>query len=201
MLLNALSVIGVLGLSVAIAAASEVFWHKFLFHRRQDGINRFLARLWGYDVAAHREHHRVSRASLEDPETPLEEYWVQTPSNVGLAWLLACLVECTILRLVGVRVGWMFLGVTLLLALFVFWYRFEDHFHAGMHKSEYFNARIRGRFYERWFDYCKSMHALHHTDASCNYGFIFFPIGDLVVGTFRSAAKERQRRSVRLESE
>jgi len=176
-------------LSFLATALSEVLWHKWLFHRKKDGINKLIVRIWKFDVDTHKEHHLICRERIEDAVDDISTYWVQKPSNVFVAGLIAFLLQACLLLALGFSHQLILFSASFNIILFTFWYQFEDHFHAGMHKKYYYDAHIKNTWQERWFKYCKRLHIIHHRNEKYNFGFIFFPVGDLLLGTYRHTYK------------
>jgi hypothetical protein len=190
-MLEILKIIAIFLFSLVITALSEVLWHKKLFHPKKNGINRYLANLWNYDVDTHKDHHEICKERMEDSILDIEEYWVQKISNVFIAGFVAFVIEGTILFFLTSNKLDVILSGLFLALLFSIWYKFEDHFHIAMHKKHYYEKYIAGTWQNKWFMYCKRLHIIHHRDASVNFGFIFFPIGDIILGTYKHVYKKR----------
>ena len=180
-------------LAYVAAALSEVFWHKYLFHSNSIG-GRFLSGLWGYNPNTHAEHHTICRSSMEDQVVADAEYWVQRPSNVAVAAIFAVALELALLAALQFASWVLLLNAVLTFVLFWFWYLFEDHFHLAMHKKAYYQRHIEGTWQQGWLRYLRRLHAIHHRDSTCNYGFVFFPVGDLLIGTYRPRFKKLRSR-------
>ena len=179
-------------LAFVAVALSEVLWHKYLFHSNSVG-RRFLSELWGYDPDTHDEHHAICHGAMEDRVTDNAEYWVQQPSNVYAGALVAVLFELPILFFLQFETWVLLLNTVLTFAMFWFWFKFEDHFHLAMHKKDYYQNKIEGTWQQGWFKYLKRLHAIHHRDPAYNFGFVFFPVGDLLIGTYRPTYKKLRR--------
>ncbi len=182
-------------LAFIAVALSEVLWHKYLFHSDSIG-RRFLSGLWGYDPDTHDHHHQICKIAMEDKEVADDEYWVQQPSNVVAGAMVAVLFELPILYLLQFETWALSLNVALTFAMFWCWYKLEDHFHLAMHKNAYYQSNIEGTWQQGWFKYLKRLHAIHHRDPGSNFGFVFFPVGDLLIGTYRSTYKKWRKSDV-----
>lgn len=182
-MLIALEVIFCLAMSIVGTALGECLFHKYLFHK-DVSLLRNIPKLWNYTPSKHTHHHKVCFQEMEDKMDPEEDYWVQRPSNVFIAGCIIFSVESVLLWAFGL--GWPFFLMTAIFtaASLTFWYKFEDHFHLAMHKNDYYMKNIHGTWKDSWFKYCKSLHEIHHKNFSYNYGFVFFPIGDLILGTY-----------------
>ncbi len=179
-------------LSLISVALCEVLAHKYLFHKKSS-LARFLTKLWRYNPTTHVRHHKICFSSMEDQKEEDHTYWVQRPSNVLAAGIFTCLLEFLLLYALRMGVGFYLFTGCLTLFLFFFWYKFEDHFHIAMHKNDYYMKHIHGTWQNPWFQYAKRLHELHHKDPLCNFGFIFFPIGDLLIGSFCNSLKGEKR--------
>ncbi len=170
----------------AIATScAEAVLHRFLFHKKLPLVSYLLA-IWHYTQSKHRHHHIVCHSQMEDHQDPLEDYWVQRPSNVAAAGFGTYLLEVLILWAVGFTWPYLLLTGFFTILTFAFWYKFEDHFHVAMHKSEYYQQHIEGTWQDPWFQYAKRLHTIHHKNTHYNYGFVLFPVGDLLMGTYCS---------------
>ncbi len=176
-------------LSLVSVSVAECLFHKYLFHKKISFISKF-TKLWNYDPVQHTHHHKVCFDHIEDTEDPEEGYWVQRPSNVIVVGSFLYILELFLLWVIGFE--WPFFIVSALFTIFMgtFWYKFEDHFHLAMHKTAYYKKNIEGTWQDSWFKYCKRLHEIHHKNFQYNYGFVFFPIGDIILGTFRNDFKK-----------
>jgi hypothetical protein len=194
-----LKVLIVVLMSLLLTALSEVFWHKYLFHSKPDVFKRYLTSRWGYELDEHTRHHTICKDRMEDNVCTHEEYKVQHLSNVYAAASVAYSVQAAILWLLGFSaVYYCFAGVSTF-GLFTFWYMFEDHFHLAMHKRDYYQKRIANTWQDKWFRYARRLHIIHHRDPGVNYGFVFFPLGDLLLGTYRHSYKHYVRKANKYE--
>lgn len=186
-----IEVTGIFLISILLTAMSEVFWHKFLFHNPHDRFSKRIAKLWNYEILSHQIHHTICKRLLEDKVRPIEGYWVQSPSNVFCAGVIGFGIQLMLLYFFGFFNTLSFVVSALSnIFTYTFWYFFEDHFHIAMHKRDYYEANIKNTWQDRWFKYCKRLHAIHHRDERYNLGFIFFPLGDLILGTYRHYYKK-----------
>ncbi len=178
-------------LSVISISLTEALWHKFLFHSGSK-LGERISNLWSYDPSTHLAHHEYCKNYMEDRVRAEETYWVHRPSNVTAAFLVAFAIEMLLLYIVHFP-GWTY-WVTFILTMstFTFWYKFEDHFHLAMHKKRYYQEKIQNTWQDKWFCYLKRCHAIHHRNSKYNLGFVFFPIGDLILGTYRHTYKSIQ---------
>ena len=175
-------------LAIISVSLSEVLWHNILFHSGSK-IGKLISSIWNYDPKTHLEHHQNCCDQMEDKVVLEEKYWVQRPSNVAAAFLVAFAIEAFLILIVRFP-AWTYLATFLLTAAaFTFWYKFEDHFHLGMHKKKYYEEKIKNTWQNKWFLYTKRCHAIHHRNGKCNLGFVFFPIGDLLIGTYKHRYK------------
>lgn len=170
-------------MAVLSAGLAEALFHKWLFHSKMKWVPK-ITKMWDYNPSKHTDHHRLCYKHLEDKENDVDTYWIQRPTNVFAAWVVTCLVQSAILLLIGFSWHYLVLMAVLNVATFAFWYKFEDHFHVGMHKPEYYMKYIHNTWQDSWFKYCKDLHEIHHKNANLNFGFIYFPIGDLLLGTY-----------------
>ncbi len=182
-------------LAFVAVALSEVLWHKYLFHSDSFG-RRFLSGLWGYDPDTHDQHHQACKNAMEDTQSTDNDYRVQQPSNVAAGASVAVLFELPILLLLQFENWIVWLNVVLTFAMFWFWYKLEDHFHLAMHKKTYYQTNIEGTWQQGWFKYLKRLHAIHHRDPGSNFGFVFFPVGDLLIGTYRPTYRKSRKPEV-----
>lgn|SRR3990167_4927512 len=175
-------------LSVIAISLTEALWHRFLFHNRSQ-LGRWISSIWNYDPVRHATHHKICREDVEDGLHSEESYWVQTPSNVVAGFVVAFVLECLLLFLICFPVWTYITTFFLTVLMFFLWYKFEDHFHLGMHKKRYYEENIQNTWQNFWFCYVKRCHAIHHLNPRYNLGFVFFPIGDLILGTYRHSNK------------
>ncbi len=45
----------------------------------------------------------------------------------------------------------------------------------------------------------KHLHEIHHREPQVNYGFVFFPIGDLLIGTYKGQHKKKKAQPSKIE--
>lgn len=170
-------------LSIISIGLAEVLFHKYLFHKKIKLI-KYITELWNYPPEKHTEHHKICYGQMEDLTDNDHDYWVQRPSNVSIAGLITYSVQLCILWAIGMSWPFFVLSAALNVITFTFWLKFEDHFHLAMHKNHYYMKKIHGTWQDPWFKYAKRLHAIHHRNPRYNYGFVFFPIGDLLLGSY-----------------
>ena len=175
-------------LAVVSISLTEAIWHKLLFHSDYK-LGKYLCSIWSYDPVRHLEHHKNCHDHMEDMVNSEESYWIQKPSNVIAAFLVAFAIECLVLFVLRFPAWTYWTTFALTAAAFTFWYKFEDHFHLAMHKKRYYEEKIQNTWQEKWFQYAKRCHAIHHRNGKYNIGFVFFPVGDLIIGTYKHSDK------------
>lgn len=160
--------------ALLVVSLVEYFGHRYGLHRPQLSL--------GKDHLAH--HKLFARDFLHKGETPEWYDWYLVRGAFGLLW--TALIWIPLLCISEYAGAAIFALMGTLHTLIWQWT------HNEMHRPETLWLQRN-----RWFQFIRTLHRIHHERPRTNFAFVFFPFWDWVFRTYRSAdAHSRDDRSL-----